>query len=659
VTVPTIMKRSGDKLRIFAVSDAHMGWQHAEQPLVEAQSAAMRTIKKTFPDLDLLIDTGDAHHSNLDHKALGLAKVNWLEQIETAAGNIPFLYVPGNHELMDFRLGDSEAQACSLGSLELRPYYGFSICGIHFVSVPELLDPAWVTNETLHWLEEDLRQHAHETTIILAHNSLKGTTNNGGNPGYREVINSEALSTLISKHRNIIAWLHGHNHQFEIVRKNIVHASNGRIGGFEPPWGVDIYGRGKLGGMYLEVSENGFSIRAFNATDGVFFHHQGHSSLSVEVPKRTTFSRAAPSTTSFGHGSTLQGHTLTINRHFIGYDETEISLIQLPRLLNSDAGFKLRTVDTTVSPLSQKIVAASISGKYVKWTAGEDGITIYPSEDAAQTEFQLSVPRMARGQNSPYFPCIPSERYRVSIEINALTQDPLSFICSCIDSTGKIIKSVMKPLLGIGVKKESLLLEVPPHETGLRLIASLSSSGLTEAIKVNRFAIELESAAGHRHHGKPQMDYMRGGKPSKRSPTGESAQHDMVARATTPIVFWARNNCSWQVRNATALFDNSLLVVRAIRNSYSPSLRVHLAPTQSPKPLAYVFRVEGVRSFDTLPTYEVSKALTFFSSDGVARVWIKHAQPLNFGDSISVDNPSEDEAIVTIPKGQMVELYFL
>lgn len=653
------MKKLRDKLHVFVVSDAHMGWQHAEQPSVEAQASAMRVIKKTFPDLDLIVDTGDAHHSNLDHKALSFAKLNWLEQIETAAGSTPFLYVPGNHELMDFRLGDSEAQACSLGSLELRPYYGFSICGIHFVSVPQLLDPAWITNETLQWLEEDLRQHAHETTIILAHNSLKGTTNNGGNPGYREVINSNNLWALISRHRNVVAWLHGHNHQFEIVKRDIVHASNGRIGGFEPPWGVEIYGREKLGGMYVEVSESGFSIRAFNATDGVFFDQQGHSTLSIDVPKRTTFSRAASSTASFGHGSSLQGHTLPVHRHFIGFDETEISLLQLPSLLNSDADFKFRTVDTGAGLARQKIVAASISGKLVKWAAADDGITIRPAEGVAAAEFQLSVPRMARGYHSPYFPCIPSEVYRVGIEINTFDQDSLFLNCSCIDSSGTIVKTATKPLRGTGTIKDSLLLEVPPHEGSLRLIASLSSSNLSAAVSVSRFAIELDSPAGRRHRGKPQMDYGQSIDSLPSSPAKGRAQHDLVARAATPIVFWARNTCSWQVRNATALFEKSLIVVQSIRNSHSPNLRVHLAPTQSPKPLAYVFRVEGVRSFNTLPAYDITKALTFSSSDGTARVWIRHEQPIDFGDSFSVDNPSEVEAIVTIPKGKRAEFYFV
>ena len=57
-------------LKAFIVSDAHFGWSGNDQPAIAKQNAAMATIMKKFPDLDVLIDTGDAHHGRQERGLL-------------------------------------------------------------------------------------------------------------------------------------------------------------------------------------------------------------------------------------------------------------------------------------------------------------------------------------------------------------------------------------------------------------------------------------------------------------------------------------------------------------------------------------------------------------------------------------------------------------
>ena len=71
--------------------------------------------------------------------------------------------------------------------------------------------------------------------IVVVDDSLVRGTTSGNEAGYRGIVNSHELRSLFKQYPDIIAWMHGHNHTFEMVpSEGILFVSNGRIGGFIP-----------------------------------------------------------------------------------------------------------------------------------------------------------------------------------------------------------------------------------------------------------------------------------------------------------------------------------------------------------------------------------------------------------------------------------------
>ena len=225
---------SPEVLKGFIVSDAHFGWPSEQQPSPQKQREMIAHIHDRFPDLDLFLDTGDAHHSSLGQR-VDAARRDWSDIIANQSNQAPFYYVPGNHDIVSPVDGDAERRCCRMGSMSYRPYYSFDIKGIHFVSVPELEHPVWVNKETLDWLRLDLELNRDKSVILLSHNNVKGTTaDDNFMLGYRGLANSEDILNLIVPHPNILAWMHGHNHDYVIKESHRrLFVSNGRIGGIQ------------------------------------------------------------------------------------------------------------------------------------------------------------------------------------------------------------------------------------------------------------------------------------------------------------------------------------------------------------------------------------------------------------------------------------------
>ena len=219
-------------LRGFIVSDAHFGWVDPRQPSVAVQIAAMSNIMTRFPNLDVFLDTGDGHHNTAPDSAYG----DWTDVIVRGCGSLPFYFTAGNHEIDSFsHPWDPESKTMRLGSVGCRPYYSFDVKGIHFLVLPELVKTNYIPREELDWAALDLEINRNKTVIILSHNSLLGTTEPREDRGYRVIANSQDIYDLMEKHGRVIAWMHGHNHDYKFVPKpNRLYVSNGRIGGFPP-----------------------------------------------------------------------------------------------------------------------------------------------------------------------------------------------------------------------------------------------------------------------------------------------------------------------------------------------------------------------------------------------------------------------------------------
>ena len=206
------------KITGFIFSDAHLGWTGKDQPSKDTQKQTIETISNYFTNLDLVFDTGDIHHGNLREKQRLEARDFWLTNMAGQFPNSLFHYIPGNHELGSGRR-DAELTAAQVGSFTFRPYYSFDYKGIHFISLPQLQDTILISQEALNWLKLDLEINKDKTSLIFSHNSLSETTFNNSATGYRVTVNSDQVYNIINKHGNVLAWFHGHNHQYEIVKK--------------------------------------------------------------------------------------------------------------------------------------------------------------------------------------------------------------------------------------------------------------------------------------------------------------------------------------------------------------------------------------------------------------------------------------------------------
>ncbi len=293
--------------KAFVVGDAHFGWNGPVQPTPAQQLALMNTIMSRFPDLDIFVDTGDAHHNY----ATDTDKANWTDTLQGGTGTAAFLYAAGNHEVDKWNAPyDPEETAMQMGSVSCRPYFSFDIKGVHFISLPQLAKMNYITEESLEWLKLDLNVNASKTTVIFSHNALAGTTEYYTDIGYRQVVNSDQVLDLINQYPNVLAWMHGHNHTYELVPKyGKLFVSVGRIGGFNPS--NPLTGSGHLGGFYVEVGADHFTIKAYSASQDKFLdEYSEYDFLTHTIFGPTSYNPAAPAAMTYGFGKAPDGHKI-------------------------------------------------------------------------------------------------------------------------------------------------------------------------------------------------------------------------------------------------------------------------------------------------------------------------------------------------------------
>lgn len=410
-------------LKGFVFSDAHIGWRGADQPTLQEQSAAIKVIKKRFPSLDIVFDSGDIHHGYLDEEARNRARDFWLSSMANQFSDSLFHYVPGNHEL-GRGPRDTELTASKLGSINFRPYYSFDYKGVHFISLPQLLDTILINKESLQWLAHDLSENKGKTTLIFSHNSIEGTTFDNGETAYRRVINSDELIKVIDAHPNVQAWFHGHNHHYEIVKKaGRIYVSNGRIGGFNPPKSWGAFGQGHLGGVYFEVNKAGILIRCFSATKNKFLDELGFPNLSIFFKSHTSFNQSSKANYFFGSGQASDNVTYLIRNHFLSNQLIEIS--QKPNkdtVVNDNTELAFPTDLFFAGKKRSRLVGYQVSPKNVGFKSVKEGLQL--SMNGYGGDVVLAVPKhrqskkklMARGS---YFRCEDGDRFKLKLSISA------------------------------------------------------------------------------------------------------------------------------------------------------------------------------------------------------------------------------------------------
>lgn len=584
-------------LRVLIVSDAHFGWTDATQPPPRSQSSALEKIVAANGNTHLLIDTGDAHHGGLDLPSAESARQNWTSIIANAMPHLPFLYVPGNHEMLDFRGEDAEWRSCLLGSLGLRPFWSFDFRGVHFVSVPQMRRVNLVNREMLEWLACDLARNRDKTTILLAHQALLGTTFNNGELDYRALVNSDEIFALLDQHRQVKAWMHGHNHNFEVVQRDQrLYVSNGRMGGFIPPAEWGDFGQPSLGSVLLEIAPDSVRVRCFDATNGRFFTQPN---LSGALKTRTTVDLGAPTQFSMGLGLASGGAHRPLNRHFAARGGLQIAAQRAQlRALNDDPALRLscplwgdrgskrieRGEQATV--LIHSLVLAPAHN----WSTSSAGLLLTSKPDIKTAPIVLLAPGRQE-QKTPYFPVTDGAEYRLCIALSAAARVLISVRTLLRQVAEDEPIATALPLQPIDPDKKEVTIDfmIAPAaaQTSAMLLGfEITLNSVAQRIEIHRIELyRLPNAQpSHLALGLPGMP------PIALNPTGFATQRmnvdDRLESGTLQlsggdgwpmVIALTQLKCDFQVRNAAVIDHGDHLEIGPMTSTWSPESQICIA----------------------------------------------------------------------------------
>lgn len=417
VLTNTDKKLFSDKFSGFIISDIHFGWDNPKQPPSGMIKHNLMKVLQRFPNLDILIDTGDAYHNNSSINAIK----EWIETISETASDVPLMYIPGNHEISHNTKGNSEKLACEMGSIPGRPYYSLTIKGIHLVSLPQMMGANYITEEALEWLELDLKVHSNLTTLIFSHNSLKGTTAPHNDPAYRSIANSERVVSLLREHPQVIAWCHGHNHTWEFVEKwQKIFVSNGRFGGFPPN---ELFGGDRFGGIYFEIDKNTISFRGWSCSDEKFLDEISsiYSKLRYYREITTSFNPDLPPSIAYGIGISRDGQRVPIYRHYFGKStDAKVYFMGVDeKSLNEN---NVLTAYGERPSGSKMLPAMEVTGlrprENDQWQWTNPGILLVPTSGSAG----IISPRRGDAKYS-YYPTAPGKKYIAYARVLAYSSD--------------------------------------------------------------------------------------------------------------------------------------------------------------------------------------------------------------------------------------------
>ena len=591
---------ASSSLSALILSDAHLGWTDPTQPTPSVQLAAVRALQRQFPAPDLLIDTGDAHHGGLEIGAAEAARRDWTGMVSNGFPQLPLLYVPGNHEMLDFRGEDAEWRSCRLGSLGLRPYWSFDFRGIHFVSVPQMRRVNLVNREVLEWLAFDLDRHRHMTTILLAHQALLGTTYNNGELDYRAMVNSDAVFALLDQNPQVKAWMHGHNHTFEVVkRERRLYVSNGRIGGFIPPLEWGDFGQPHLGAVVLEIEPNWVRVRCFNASLGRFFEQ---ANLRGELQTRTTLDANAPTRATLGLGLAAGGDHRPFNRHFAARGGLELSARRArERALNDDPELRLscplwgdrasKRIERGEQPAV--LIHSLVLAPAHVWESSREGLSLVSKANVPNQAITLLCPGRAE-QKIPYFAVMHGARYRLLIAIHASEPVLLTPTLLLREQAQDDPEALALEPRFIAAAEREIHLDFPIEldtAQGATLLLGLSLQLQSEAALIKIARIELYRLPSP--NAAPLVLALPGCQPIALNPTGFATQQKSIVRGQTELesgvmqlsggdgwpmtLSLALAGCDFQVRQAQVQDQGDHLDIGPMTSPWSPAAQICIA----------------------------------------------------------------------------------
>ncbi len=601
-----LFRNRNDVCKGFIVSDAHFGWRGDAQPTVAQQKEMMRRILEKFPDLDVVIDSGDAHHNYAEDVDRG----NWTEVIAGGCGTLPFFYVMGNHEAAFSYDWDPEWRANILGSLECRLYYSWDIKGIHFISLPQMFHMSYLSEEAMDWVRMDMELNKNKTTVVVSHNSIKGTTEYFADKGYRQTTNSDVIIELFKKYPNVAAWMHGHNHTYEVVPKEgTIYTSNGRIGGFMP--GIERYGEGHLGGIYFEAAKDHFTVRCFSATANKFFDEmEGFDHLSHTLNKRTSVDGRALPSISYGYGGARDGQIIPVYHHHSGASKREVFIGGAKdQIINENSDFSVFTQRTGAGWRTKHLAGFNVdpalededrAAQSYEWL--DPGVKLRPLEDPDRN-LTLYSPGAAWGQRS-YYRVKPGEKYKVKISIDAgKGGQNLHFMCNINDKNMQRHHTltsdrwelspgehVFEHIFDVPSSQRESIYTDKDSDNEIQMVMGARFRNMVEPVIVKKFEVSFADYNAYTVDPAVAVDDTEVGKKgtlrygqlhSAEIPVGGSARYACKIKAggNRKLTFIVRDTAAkWQVRNAAAGQSGDALVIGPMRNKFSDKNEIVIAP---------------------------------------------------------------------------------
>lgn len=662
------------KITGFIFSDAHIGWRNKTQPSLDTQALMIERIKNFFPDLDLVFDTGDIHHGYLKEPERMKARDFWLSKM---AGQFPtslLHYIPGNHELGRGRK-DAEITAAALGSMNFRPYYSFDYKGIHFVALPQLLNTVLISRESLNWLKQDLLINKDKTTLIFSHNSLQDTTFTNNETGYRVTVNSNEVYEVINQHNNVIGWFHGHNHQYEIVKKDKrLYVSNGRIGGFNPPDSWGEFGQGHLGGIYFEIDQNGLNVKCFSASENAFLEDLGYSHLSNTLKQSTSFQSEGKTNYYWGHGKLSNNVQYDFYNHFLT-NETPLAIVapNIDTVINENNKLNYETDFYFAGRSVNKVIGFQLLPRKLKSKNHSTGMDINTSEhNKIQIKFPVESYKF-KGYltRSGYYRCTKNEVYTILASFSNIKSDTVinyRFKVLDIMHNACFTQSIFQPLKKQNNQYEATIqvpnkLSTQPTDDRLYLFITLEviNPGKKLTIhNINLSQVTNPSTPAHKslNINGEHLTFSNGNllKESNnlKSPNGYLSVTDNQASHTLLAV---TPNVQWQIRNATAQLINKEIHIQSLRHTFQSNREIIITPTS--KRSNYINRLNNVKS--CIISYTDSKTvISNIEADDVAYFTINtpHSNLKVTGSSSQLHKIDSNSIKVTIKNLKNVTLSY-
>ncbi len=628
-------ERHGDQqvesLRGFIVSDAHFGWVNEQQPSVKEQAEMMERIVKKFPSLDCFIDTGDGFHNDASKDDIR----DWSDTIAGGCGTFPFYYVTGNHEIASGEYeypsdlkGDPEWRVNNLGSFHCRPYYSFNIKGIHFVSLPELIMMSYISEETLEWLKLDLKVNKDMTTVILSHNSLEGTTDKFEDTGYRRIANSGEVFEIFEKNPQIVAWMHGHNHNYDLItRKNMMYVSNGRIGGFNPEKD-DPAVDDNLGGIFFEIKKDKFEVRAFNASEDKFFDEtEGHEELSKSLNITTSFDKESPFEVCYGKGGAYDGEMIPVWHHHAGKSlERKLYMAGSKKVvINENSDLSVFTQRVNENWQTKHLPGFSFepgeeNEKKIdeSWKWLNPGVKIKADGDESYEKTMYAPGK--RVSHRSYYSCVAGKKYKVRVTGEFPEGANLRFLCEVRDRTNTRLVNLESSVMELNKDKPVTehVFSIPELELSeiiyndcrtdniLNMAVGAKFSNFKEDVIIKKFEIFLAESEDKTVNPGVYFDkelYGYSGALSDKETVSFKLPSSNDKRSVLRIkaegsgtLNWLvkETKVQWQVRNAPAVLLGDYLEVGKLRNDLTEKEEVIIAPTM-PVEHPYVHRLRHIQ----------------------------------------------------------------